>query len=132
MHRRAALVHGGTAGLFEYEFTTGAHRPYFVTKPVARRLERQLDCPNWTDADIAAPPVTHIGEWARANGVELDRLYAGEEREGGTPALGAGAPALSRRQLSVFTPERWERRKNRLIYEAWLEAAREQLEPGAN
>ena len=132
MHRRAALVHGGTAGLFEYEFTTGAHRPYFVTKPVARWLERQLDFPNWTDADIAALPVTHISEWARDNGVALDRLYASEEREGGTPALGAGVPALSRQQLSVFTPEQWERQKNRLIYEAWLEAARKQLKPETN
>jgi len=128
MHRRAAQLHGTTGGLFEYEFTSGAHRPYFVTKPVARWLERQLDFPNWTDSDIAALPVTHIGEWARDHGVALDRLYASEEREGGTPALGAGVPALSRQELSVFTPEQWEQQKNRLIYEAWLEAARKQLQ----
>jgi dienelactone hydrolase len=132
MHRRAAKLHGTTDGLFEYEFTTGAHRPYFVTKPVARWLERQLDFPNWTDAEIAALPVTHISEWARDNSVELDRLYASEEREGGTLALGAGVPALSRQDLSVFTPEQWEGQKNRLIYEAWLEAARKQLKPGTN
>jgi hypothetical protein len=41
-------------------------------------------------------------------------------------------PALSRQQLSVFTPEQWEGQKNRLIYEAWLEAARKQLKPGTN
>jgi hypothetical protein len=127
MHRRAAEVHGGTNGLFEYEFTTGAHRPYFVTKPVARWLERQLDFPNWTDADIANLPVTHISEWASANGVTLDRLYASEEREGGAMAIGADVPGPSRQDLSVFTPARWEQEKDRLIYEAWLKAARAQL-----
>jgi predicted esterase len=129
LHQRTEKLWGSPKGLFEYEFTEGAHRPYFVTKPVARWLERQLDFPNWTDAGIAAMPTTHISEWAQANGVELDRLYASEEREGGTPALGAGIPALSRKDLSVFTSEQWEREKDSLIYESWLKAARAQLPP---
>lgn len=129
LHRRTRTLRGTSKGLFEYDFTEGAHRPYFVTKPVARWLERQLDFPNWTGVDIAAMPTTHISEWAQSNGVELDRLYASEEREGGTPALGTGIPALSRDQLSVFTPEQWEREKARLTYESWLEAARKQLQP---
>ena len=129
LHRRTEKLRGSSKGLFEYEFTEGAHRPYFVTRPVAQWLERQLDFPNWTEADIAAMPVTHISEWARANGVELDRLYATEEREGGAQALGAGIPALSRKDLSVFTPEQWEREKDRLIYESWLKAARAELSP---
>ncbi len=95
--------------------------------PVALWLERQLDFPKWTAADIQALPTTHISEWAKANGVELDRLYASEEREGGTPALGTGIPALSRDALSVFPPEQWEREKDRLIYESWLKAARAEL-----
>jgi hypothetical protein len=73
--------------------------------------------------------VSHISEWARANGVELDRNYSSEEREGGAPALGAGMPALSRKDLSVFTPEQWEREKDRLIYESWLKTARAELSP---
>lgn len=127
LHARTARLRGSAKGLFEYDFTEGAHRPYFVTRPVARWLERQLDFPKWTDADLAAMPTTHISQWAREHGVELDRLYATEEREGGTPALGTGIPALSREQLSVFTPEQWAREKSRLIYESWLEAARLQL-----
>ncbi len=127
MHRRAALLHGGAAGLFEYQFTAGAHRPYFVTRPVAQWLERTLDFPNWTEADIAAMPVTHIGKWAGGNGVALDRLYATEEREGGTLAIGPPLPAPAREELSVFTPSEWEREKDRLIYEAWLKAARAAL-----
>jgi dienelactone hydrolase len=132
MHERAAKMHSSAAGIFDYDFTTGAHRPYFVTRPVVAWLERVLDFPNWTGPAIDAMPTTHISEWASANGVELDRQYATEEREGGTPALGTDVPALSRADLSVFTPGQWETQKHRLIYEAWLEAARKQLTPGAN
>ncbi len=82
-----------------------------------------------TGQDIAAMPVTHISEWARHSGVTLDRLYASEEREGGTMAIGTDVPAPSRPDLSVFTPAQWEREKERLIYEAWLKAARAQLRP---
>jgi dienelactone hydrolase len=124
MHRRAAKLHGGTSGLFEYKFDTGAHRPWFVTRPVARWLESQLDFPNWTDAEIASMPLTHISEWAREKQVELDRLYATEEREGGAMAIGTGLPALSRRDLSVFSDHDWEREKDHLVYESWVKAAR--------
>jgi dienelactone hydrolase len=127
LHRRTAELRGSEKGIFEYEFTTGAHRPYFVTKPVARWLRRQLAFPNWTDEQIEAMPITHVSEWAHANGVEMDKLYATEEREGGAQALGTSLPALSRETLSVFTAEKWETEKDRLIYEAWLKAARAQL-----
>ena len=100
MWKRAAKVHGGTEGLFEYKFDTGAHRPWFVTRPVARWFEKQLDFPNWTDADIARLPVTHISEWAAKNKVDMDRLYVTEEREGGAMAIGTGVPGLSRRDLA--------------------------------
>jgi dienelactone hydrolase len=131
MRRRTAELRGSDKNLFEYDFTTGAHRPYFVTEPVVRWLNRQLGFPNWTDAEIAAMPTTHISEWARANGVELDKLYASEDREGGAQAVGTGVPALSRDDLSVFTPQQWEGQKDRMIYEAWLKAARAQLKPNS-
>ena len=129
LHRRTVALRGSAAGVFEYEFTEGAHRPNFVTRPVARWLERQLDFPHWTQATINAMPTTHIGVWAKANGVELDRLYATEEREGGTPALGTGFPGLSRNDLSVLTAEEWDREKDRFIYESWLKAAKADLVP---
>jgi dienelactone hydrolase len=127
LHRRTVELRGSEKGVFEYEFTTGAHRPYFVTKPVAQWLHRQLAFPNWTDEKLAAMPTTHVSEWARAHGVDMDKMYATEEREGGAEAVGTGLPALSREILSVFTPEQWEARKDRLIYEAWLTAARAEL-----
>ena len=129
LHRRTAELRGARQGVFEYDFTTGAHRPYFVTKPVVRWLNRQLAFPNWTDEEIQAMPTTHISEWAHANGVELDKLYASEDREGGAQAVGIGVPALSRDDLSVFPREHWETQKGRMIYEAWLKAARAQLSP---
>jgi hypothetical protein len=61
--------------------------------------------------------------------VEIDRLYASEDREGGTPALGENVPALSRELLSVFGQEQWEKEKDQLVYENWVKAAREKLSP---
>jgi len=55
---------------------------------------------------------THIGTWARERGVDMDRLYATEPREGGTPALDLSIPALSRADLSIFSADEWERRKS--------------------
>jgi hypothetical protein len=94
---------------------------------VALWLERQLDFPNWTEASIRQMEKTHIGTWAKANGVELDPLYATEEREAGTRALGAKVPALTREQLSVFPAQEWQRRKSQMIHETWLEHARAAL-----
>ena len=93
-----------------------------MTRPVALWLERRLNFPNWTEESIGAMPETRIGDWARANGVAMDPLYATEQREGGTPALGTGIPAPSREALCVFSREEWERRKHQLIHEAWLKA----------
>lgn len=127
LYQRTAKLRGSSKGVFDYNFTDGGHRPNFVTKPVAIWLEKQLDFPNWTEAGIQAMPVTHISEWAKTFGAELDPTYSSEIREGGTLALSSGIPVLSRNDLSVFTKEQWDRKKNQLIYESWLVAAREQL-----
>jgi dienelactone hydrolase len=127
LYQRTANLQEASKGLFDYDFTEGSHRPNFVTKPVARWLEKKLDFPNWTEAGIQDMPVTHISEWAKTNGAELDPNYSSEIRAGGTFALGSGIPVLSRNDLSVFSKEHWEKRKDQLIYESWLEAAREQL-----
>jgi hypothetical protein len=72
-------------------------------------------------------PDTHIAEWAKARGVEMDRLYAIEHREGGTRALGVDVPGLTRETLSVFSRDDWERAKSRMIHETWLEEVRRTL-----
>lgn len=131
MRERAAALRGRNEGLFDAQFMPGTgHRPYFVTKPVAQWLERQLDFPRWTEAEIAAMPETHIAEWAQQNHVAMDPLYAVEPREGGTRALGEKVPALTREQLSVFAPAEWERRKPALVHESWLQQARAAVAAG--
>ncbi len=122
---RAAKLRGATDGLFEFGFTDGgSHRPYFVTKPVALWLERQLDFPNWSEASIHTMPETHIAEWAARTGHAVDKLYATEAREGGVRAVVTNVPAIAREELSVFTPAEWEREKQRLSFDAWAAAAR--------
>jgi dienelactone hydrolase len=128
LHRRTAQLHGGTSGVFEHRLVPDvSHRPFFVTREVARWLEQRLDFPNWTEAKIRDMPTTHISRWAQANNVSLDRGYASEDREGGTQALGEGVPGLARSELSVFTADRWELQKERLLYEMWVTKAREAL-----
>lgn len=127
LYKRTEYLRGSTDGLFEYAFTEGGHRPNFVTKPVIAWLEKQIDFPLWTESEIHAMPVTHISEWARINAVDMDKLYVNEFREGGTRALGSEIPALSRKDLSVFTEDEWERTKDKLIYEKWVEAARSEV-----
>ena len=127
---RAAALRGGADGLFDLVFVEGAgHRPYFVTKPVALWLESKLDLPRWDGKSIHALEETHIGPWAGARGVELDRLYATEHREGGTRALGSGVPGLRREDLSVLSPAEWEREKANFIHESWLREAKKRLAP---
>jgi len=123
LQKRVAALRGSADGVFETGFVAGVgHRPFFVTRPVALWLERVLDFPNWTEAEIRVMPETHVGPWAKAAGVEMDPLYATEHREGGTRALGEGVPGLSREALSVFAPAEWEAEKKRLVYESWVAA----------
>lgn len=120
LRARVIAARGTSAGIFDYEFTAGtSHRPYWVTKSVVQWLERHLDFTNWDAAGIAALPETHIGPWAERNGVALDRLYATEEREGGTRAIGEGVPGFTRESLGVFSVAEWEQNRNALGFDAW-------------
>jgi hypothetical protein len=90
-------------------------------------LERQLDFPKWSEASIRGASETHISEWAARTKMPMDKLYATEEREGGTMAMGDGGPGVAREQLSVFSAAEWEREKSRLTFEVWTEKARAAL-----
>ncbi|MBI4623921.1 MAG: acetylxylan esterase [Verrucomicrobia bacterium] len=125
LRARVGARRGAAGGGFDFGFTDGtSHRPYWLTRPAVLWLERQLDFPQWTEATIRGLPETHIGAWAQSHGVPMDRLYATEEREGGTRAIGEGVPGYERESLSVFTPAEWEQRKSVLTFEAWTAAAR--------
>ena len=129
---RTAALCGPSGRVFEAVFHPGTgHRPYFVTRPVVLWLEKQLDFPVWTEADIHEMPETHVAAWAQRRGVAMDPLYATEHREGGTRALGENIPGLSREQLSVFSEAEWTRRKDTMIHESWLREAKARLTTAA-
>lgn len=124
MRQRTIELRGNPRGVFDYGFApTGSHRPYFLSRPVALWLEDHLDFPNWSAGSIRKMPESHISEWAAAQGVAMDKLYATEEREGGLRALGQGIPAVSRKDLTVLTDQEWEKQKERLVYETWIKKA---------
>jgi len=125
LRARVTALHGSADGVLEFGFTDGgSHRPYWLTRPAALWLEQKLNFPNWTDASIRALPETHISEWSQRQGVFMDKMYATEEREGGTLALGADVPGYERESLSVFTPAEWEKQKSVLMFDTWAAAAR--------
>jgi dienelactone hydrolase len=125
LRQRTVQLHGGDNGVFDTGFAERAsHRPYFLTRPAALWLEKHLDLPSWTLESVKAMPITHIAEWAQKHNIPMDRLYATEHREGGTPALGGDIPGFQREDLSVFTPEQWRLHKHELIFETWVDAAR--------
>jgi cellobiose epimerase len=129
MRQRTIAIRGSAEGVFEMGFDPQAsHRPYFLTRPVALWLKKQLDLPNWTEEAIRVMPETRSGQWAEKNGILIDRLYATEEREGGTPALGSDVPGYTRDELSVLSADEWQVRKREFILETWLQSAREAME----
>ncbi|HEY1493275.1 MAG TPA: prolyl oligopeptidase family serine peptidase [Candidatus Solibacter sp.] len=124
LQKRTIALHGSPKDVFEFGFTEGTgHRPYFVTRPVALWLEKRLDFPNWTVDSIAKMPETHILEWAEQGGVAIDKAYATELREGGTRALGEGVPAVAHDRLNALPEDRWQRDREKYVYETWVKAA---------
>ena len=75
MRQRTIRRRGSAEGVFEYRFEPEtSHRPYFVTRPVALWLQRQLKFPNWTESAIEKMPETHISEWAQAHNAPIERM----------------------------------------------------------
>jgi dienelactone hydrolase len=123
LRKRTIALHGSAQNVFEFEFVAGGgHRPYFVTRAAAVWLEKLLEFPNW--ASVARMGDTHISEWAEKNGVAMDRQYATELREGGTIALGTGLPAVAHDVLNALPAEKWEREKEKYVYETWVKNAK--------
>lgn len=128
LRKRTIAEHGSAKNVFEYGFErdTG-HRPYFLTRPVALWLERQMHFPNLTAAENARMPETHVGEWARREHVYIEPAYDTEVREAGVRALGTGIPGLTRDQLTAVPRAQWEREKDRFVYEKWIERAKAEV-----
>lgn len=125
LQTRAAELHGGTNGIFEFGFAPAncGHRPYWLTRPVVEWLAGQMGFPNWTQTRIQTTPEIKIGDWAAANHVPIDKLYATELREAGTPALDGGVPGYAHDELNALTKEQWEDQKTNFVLETWLAAS---------
>lgn len=121
--QRTIAFRGRSDGIFEVSALEpgGIHRPYFVNRDVALWLHHQLQFPNWTEAGVAAMPLTYIRDWAAREHVEIDPAYTTEGLESGAHALGHNVPGLTREQLSVFTAEQWAREKDRMTIDRWVE-----------
>ena len=125
LRKRTIALNGSARNVFEFALEPGAgHRPFFVTRPVALWLARQLRFPNWTEAEIAAMPETHIGPWALKERVYIEPVYNTEEREAGARALGACIPGVAREQLHAVPLEEWKRNRDRYVYESWIARAK--------
>ena len=123
MRDRTIKKVGDASKVFEYAFSEGTgHRPYWVTKPVVEWLHKQLRFPDWK-----TPELTHIGEWAKANNIAMDKLYATEHREGGAMAVGRNVPPIDREALNVLPENEWTIHKDRFILEKWLEITKTKL-----
>jgi hypothetical protein len=72
-------------------------------------------------------PETKISAWAAKTNVPIDKLYATEEREGGTSALGDDIPGYTPEMLSALPRDEWESRKKDFILETWVAAAQKSM-----
>jgi dienelactone hydrolase len=123
MRARTIKLLGSDKNVFEYGFTPdGGHRPYFVTRPVAEWLNRQLQFLRW---DAIAHDETKIGDWANQHDVQMDKMYATDHREGGTIALGKGIPNIARETLNVLPESEWKTQKDKFVLEAWYDHVRQ-------
>ena len=98
----------------------GGHRPYFVTRPAALWIESKVHFPNWTESSIRSMPETHILDWAKEHGVSGGTVD-NELGEGGTLALASSVPAIAHDRLNVLSPADWQRNKDTMILERWVQ-----------
>jgi dienelactone hydrolase len=116
---------GGTAAnMFTTHVDDGkSHRPAWVERFGVAWLNEQIHFANWSAAQIASMPTTHIATWITAQNIPwaISNGYMREDREGGLEALGTGYPGIAREQLNVLPDADWQRLKDQLVYESWAE-----------
>lgn len=113
-----------TTNLFTTHVDEGkSHRTAWVERPAVLWLNEQLHFTNWSAADIANMPTTHIADWITRNDIpwSISNGYMREDREGDLQALGTNIPGIQHDQLNVLPDADWQRLKPALIYESWAE-----------
>lgn len=86
--------------LGEHWVPNACHRPYFLTHAPAAWLQRHLVPEHARHA--VRPGITVFGDWADANGIELEKLYATEARQRGTRCVDIGAVYYAPEELACF------------------------------
>lgn len=129
LRERTIRWHGSSAGVFETGFagTNCSHRPYWLTRPVVEWLNQQIHFPNWTAETVRSMPTIQIHVWAKKYHIFMDKLYATERREGGTPALDDTVPGYTRDELNAMPMKEWEAQKTNFILETWVADTRESI-----
>jgi dienelactone hydrolase len=122
-NRTLALV-GPDSRVVKNMFTTVvfpgiSHRPSWVDRKGVAWLNTQIHFAIWDAKTIATEPTTHVGEWIKANDVDLAAGFNREDREAGLNALGTGFPGIKRDELMALPQDEWRKEKDQLTYEAW-------------
>jgi dienelactone hydrolase len=127
LRKRTVEELGSSKEVFEFGFTpNGGHQPYFLTRPVALWLERQLHFPNWTNKSIEAMPQRAVMDWAGKNGVTTPNLLKND-----LMALDDGIPAVSRADLHAIPETVWDAERANFVYETWVDRAKSAVTSGA-
>jgi dienelactone hydrolase len=122
IRQQAIGLRGSDSNIFTTHVDEGrGHRPAWVERAGVVWLNEQIHFANWTAATIAVTPPVRIGDWAKANAVEIPKNYQREDREGGLMALGGALPGIAREQLMALPAEDWEKLRSELTYESWAE-----------
>ena len=69
--------------------------------------------------EIASAPTTHIGDWVKAQHVDVPKNFDRPDREAGLDALDTGFPGIPRADLMALPDADWRRLEDRLTYTAW-------------
>lgn len=130
LQARVSALRGNSQNVFSFAYEPGnaSHRPYFVTPPVIEWLNAQL---HFSKQGFANAHTVRIGDWAAEHHVAMDKGYASEETEGGTRALAADVPGLTREQLTAIPRDEWETQKDRFTLEGWLTRTKQLIQPSS-
>jgi dienelactone hydrolase len=96
-----------------------SHRPSWVDRKGVAWLDEQLHFPLMSAEEIASAPTTHIGDWVKAQHVDVPKNFDRADREAGLDALDTGFPGIPRADLMALPDADWRRLEDRLTYTAW-------------
>jgi len=98
------------------------HRPYYLTREAVLWLGEEAALPKRRLEMVREWRELRLGDWAAANGVEFERLYATEDHYPALLAVDAGVEHVEPAKLACLSDD--ERRNPEFTAEGWLECVR--------